>query len=30
MQKVERDTEFLKKNVPSGGGLHPTEGFLLV
>lgn len=30
VQKVERDTEFLKKNVPSGGGLHPTEGFLLV
>lgn len=30
VQVVERDTEFLKKNVPSGGGLHPTEGYLLV
>lgn len=24
------DTTFLKKNVPSGGGLHPIEAFMLV
>lgn len=24
------DTVFLKKNVPSGGGLHPVEAYLLV
>ncbi|MFG3450191.1 putative peptide maturation dehydrogenase [Stenotrophomonas sp. NPDC047960] len=28
--QVEADTAFLKKNVPSGGGLHPTETYLLV
>lgn len=28
--QVEGDTEFLKKNVPSGGGLHATETYLLV
>ncbi|WP_145480860.1 putative peptide maturation dehydrogenase [Stenotrophomonas rhizophila] len=28
--EVEADTAFLKKNVPSGGGLHPTETYLLV
>ena len=28
--QVEDDTAFLKKNVPSGGGLHPTETYLLV
>ncbi|HDS0923600.1 TPA: putative peptide maturation dehydrogenase [Stenotrophomonas maltophilia] len=28
--QVEADTEFLKKNVPSGGGLHATETYLLV
>ncbi len=28
--QVDADTEFLKKNVPSGGGLHPTETYLLV
>jgi len=28
--QVEEDTEFLKKNVPSGGGLHATETYLLV
>lgn len=27
---VEADTEFLKKNVPSGGSLHATETYLLV
>ncbi|MEE9875471.1 MAG: hypothetical protein PBU97_01315 [Stenotrophomonas maltophilia] len=30
VQKVERDLVFLKKNVPSGGGLHPAEAYLLV
>lgn len=28
--QVDADTEFLKKHVPSGGGLHPTETYLLV
>ncbi|MBT2767694.1 putative peptide maturation dehydrogenase [Stenotrophomonas sp. ISL-67] len=28
--RVEADTEFLKKNVPSGGGLHATETYLLI
>jgi putative peptide maturation dehydrogenase len=28
--QVDTDTAFLKKNVPSGGGLHPTETYLLV
>lgn len=28
--QVEADTAFLKKNVPSGGGLHATETYLLV
>jgi putative peptide maturation dehydrogenase len=28
--QMEADTTFLKKNVPSGGGLHPTETYLLV
>ncbi|WP_282296844.1 putative peptide maturation dehydrogenase [Stenotrophomonas sp. PS02289] len=28
--QVEDDTAFLKKNVPSGGGLHATEAYLLV
>ena len=28
--RVTEDTVFLKKNVPSGGGLHPTETYLLV
>lgn len=28
--QVEADTEFLKKNVPSGGSLHATETYLLV
>jgi len=28
--EVEADTAFLKKNVPSGGGLHATETYLLV
>jgi putative peptide maturation dehydrogenase len=28
--QVEADTEFLKKNVPSAGGLHATETYLLV
>lgn len=30
VMQVEADTEFLKKNVPSGGGLHATETYLLV
>ncbi|MDX5517876.1 putative peptide maturation dehydrogenase [Stenotrophomonas sp. RG-453] len=29
-QVVEEDAVFLKKNVPSAGGLHPTEAYLLV
>jgi len=28
--RVSDDTVFLKKNVPSGGGLHPIECYLLV
>lgn len=28
--EVSADFAFLKKNVPSGGGLHPTEAYLLV
>jgi len=28
--RVGGDTAFLKKNSPSGGGLHPTEAYLLV
>lgn len=28
--KVEDDTVFLKKHTPSGGGLHPTEAYLIV
>ena len=28
--QMEADTAFLKKHVPSGGGLHPTETYLLV
>ncbi|MXV05776.1 MULTISPECIES: putative peptide maturation dehydrogenase [unclassified Xanthomonas] len=28
--RVQDDTVFLKKNVPSAGGLHPTEAYLLV
>lgn len=28
--QVEEDTAFFKKNVPSGGGLHATETYLLV
>ena len=28
--RVGDDTAFLKKNSPSGGGLHPTEAYLLV
>lgn len=28
--RVHDDMAFLKKNVPSGGGLHPTEIYLLV
>ncbi|QNH19418.1 putative peptide maturation dehydrogenase [Xanthomonas sp. GW] len=28
--RVEEDTAFLKKNVPSAGGLHPTEAYLLI
>ncbi|MCF7222821.1 putative peptide maturation dehydrogenase [Marilutibacter chinensis] len=28
--RVSDDTVFLKKNVPSGGGLHPMECYLLV
>lgn len=28
--QVSEDFAFLKKNVPSGGGLHPTEAYLLV
>ncbi len=28
--EMDADTAFLKKNVPSGGGLHPTETYLLV
>ena len=28
--RVGEDTAFLKKNSPSGGGLHPTEAYLLV
>lgn len=30
VSQVEEDTEFLKKHVPSGGGLHATETYLLV
>ncbi len=29
-QRVGEDLVFLKKNVPSGGGLHPIEAYLLV
>ena len=28
--RVTDDTVFLKKNVPSGGGLHPMEAYLIV
>jgi putative peptide maturation dehydrogenase len=28
--RVGDDTAFLKKNSPSGGGLHPTEAYLIV
>ncbi|WP_267116641.1 putative peptide maturation dehydrogenase [Xanthomonas sacchari] len=28
--RVADDARFLKKNVPSGGGLHPTEAYLIV
>lgn len=28
--RVDEDTVFLKRNVPSGGGLHPIEAYLLV
>ncbi len=28
--RVSEDTVFLKKNVPSGGGLHPIECYLIV
>lgn len=28
--QVDADTQFLKKHVPSGGGLHATETYLLV
>lgn len=28
--QVSKDTVFLKKNVPSGGGLHPMECYLIV
>ncbi|WP_026143286.1 putative peptide maturation dehydrogenase [Xanthomonas sacchari] len=28
--RVQEDTVFLKKYVPSGGGLHPVEAYLLV
>ncbi|MBD0707259.1 MULTISPECIES: putative peptide maturation dehydrogenase [unclassified Streptomyces] len=28
--RVDDDTVFLKKNTPSGGGLHPTEAYLIV
>ncbi|XQA78462.1 putative peptide maturation dehydrogenase [Xanthomonas sacchari] len=28
--RVAEDARFLKKNVPSGGGLHPTEAYLIV
>ncbi|HEY0504492.1 MAG TPA: putative peptide maturation dehydrogenase [Lysobacter sp.] len=28
--RVTQDTVFLKKNVPSGGGLHPMECYLIV
>jgi putative peptide maturation dehydrogenase len=28
--KVQDDTVFLKKHTPSGGGLHPTEAYLIV
>jgi putative peptide maturation dehydrogenase len=28
--RVSEDTVFLKKNVPSGGGLHPMECYLIV
>jgi putative peptide maturation dehydrogenase len=28
--RVSDDTVFLKKNVPSGGGLHPMEAYLIV
>lgn len=28
--RVTEDTVFLKKNAPSGGGLHPTEAYLVV
>ncbi|WP_313455171.1 putative peptide maturation dehydrogenase [Stenotrophomonas sp.] len=30
VSQVEEDTEFLKKHVPSAGGLHATETYLLV
>ncbi|WNH54304.1 putative peptide maturation dehydrogenase [Stenotrophomonas oahuensis] len=30
VSQVEEDTAFLKKHVPSGGGLHATETYLLV
>ncbi|AWH23813.1 putative peptide maturation dehydrogenase [Stenotrophomonas sp. YAU14D1_LEIMI4_1] len=29
-QRVSDDLVFLKKNVPSGGGLHPVEAYLIV
>lgn len=28
--RMDDDTVFLKKNSPSGGGLHPTEAYLIV
>ena len=28
--RIDGDTAFLKKSSPSGGGLHPTEAYLLV
>lgn len=28
--ELDPDTKFLKKNVPSGGGLHPIEAYLLI
>ncbi|MGV8959854.1 MAG: putative peptide maturation dehydrogenase [Stenotrophomonas sp.] len=28
--RIDADTVFLKRNVPSGGGLHPTAAYLLV
>ncbi|MCB5177926.1 putative peptide maturation dehydrogenase [Streptomyces antimicrobicus] len=28
--RVDEDTVFLKKHTPSGGGLHPTEAYLIV